>query len=135
MGELQLTGSLTAGPTLSSSNFPSSTYAAPLAFIATTKPSNVATGAIRRLLTDPATYVALTGVGATDTVTAADFLYLQSDAPVHLEITCGDGAGGTTVTERVVQGLLIVEFASTYELKGLRAKGAGSVQYLVSGQR
>lgn len=135
MGELRLDGSLVAGPTLSASSFPSSTYAAPLAFISTVKPSNVASGALRRLLTDPSSFVALSGVGAGDAVAAADFLYLQSDGPVHLEFTCNDGTGGTDVREIVVQGLAILEFASTFELVGLRAKGATQLQYLVSGQR
>lgn len=135
MGQLQLTGALTAGPASSFDGFPSMTASSPLQFMSTTKPSNVCSGSILRQVASPGSFVALTGVGAADTVTKADFLMLQTNSPLTIRKTIGDGAGGTTTVTETIHGLVVQEFASGYELQMLEAKGTSACQYLVSGQR
>lgn len=134
MGTIRIDGSIIVGPPSAVDGFPSMSASAPLALLSQQKQSNVSSGAIQRQLASPSSFATLSGVGAGDTVTKADFLYLQTQSPIRLELTVGDGVGGTEVVEISVVDVQIMNFASLYELQGLRAKGAGAIQYLVSGQ-
>lgn len=84
-----------------------------------------------RSVNSPGSFVTLEGVPTT--VTHGEFLWLQSNAAVVLEITTDDGSGGSTVQTVDVQGLVLLEFPPAKYLKLLRAKGVASIAYLVTG--
>jgi hypothetical protein len=80
------------------------------------------------------TYVTLSGLGATDDVTTADFLYLKTDAPMQVQLTLQNLGGSGTITSVVpVYGMMVLEFPPSGYLTGLSVAGAGDVEYMVSG--
>jgi len=98
----------------------------------------VHTGLAKRLVATPAPgWVALSGVGATDTVTRGQFLFFKASAPVLVRLTLDDGSGGDVVLDPLpidTLAPLILCFQSAKFLKLLEVQGSGTVHYLVSGQ-
>lgn len=84
-----------------------------------------------RSVNSPGSFVTLEGVPTT--VTHGEFLWLQSNAAVVLEITTDDGSGGSNTEPIDVQGLVLLEFPPAKFLKLLRVKGVASIAYLVTG--
>lgn len=84
-----------------------------------------------RSVNSPGSFVTLEGVPTT--VTHGEFLWLQSNAAIVLELTNDDGIGGSTVQTADVQGLVLLEFPPAKFLKLLRVKGVASIAYLVTG--
>lgn len=97
------------------------------------KQALVQTGAQVRLVTSPAAYVPLDGVGTGETVTQGTLLYLRTQLgnPMMLRLTFADAPD--LVSEVPVKGLLVVEMDEVHYLKLLEAKGSGTVEYYVSG--
>lgn len=91
---------------------------------------HVPTGAPRSV-NSPGSFTTLEGVPTT--VTRGEFLWLQSNAAVVLELTNDDGSGGSTVQTADVHGLVLMEFPPAKFLKLLRVKGVASIAYLVTG--
>ena len=82
-------------------------------------------------------FAALSGVGTGQTVTKADTLYLRSNGPLLLQLTCLDGTGTNTPDTPIVvpcAGLFLAEFSSGRELVAIEAKGSAQIEYLASGQ-
>lgn len=135
MGQIDLSGSLTAGPPSAGSGFPSASEVIGLQLLSSPKSSGVATGALVRTIAvaDP-TWLALSGVGATDTVTKCDTLVVRCTSSLLFRLTTDDGAGGDVVSIVPIQGLLLLEFPADKFLKLLEVQGTGQLQYFVSGQ-
>jgi hypothetical protein len=82
------------------------------------------------------TYVALSGVGATDNVTTADTLYLKSDAPLQVQLTVQNtfsGGGGTSTIVVPLYGTIILEFPAGGYCTAIAVAGNGDLEYVVSG--
>jgi hypothetical protein len=138
MGQLTIGGSLAAGPPQGVSNgFPGGRITIPLAFAQSSEglAFNVATGILSRNVNSPGSFVALQGVGPTDTVTKGAFLYFKSATDIDLRITLDDGSGGDTViTPMTINGgPFIWPFSASKFLKLLEVKGSGLVEYFVCG--
>lgn len=136
MGQVSLSGVLTAGPTgTGDAVFPAATFTTPLGLLnGTAKQFGVATGILTRNLNSTGAFVTLDGVGAAATVTQGSFLYFKADGAIDLRITTDDGAGGQDVVVVPVHGLAILEFSTTKPLELLEAQGAARLEYLVAGQ-
>lgn len=133
MSALNLTGALTAGPSSGGETFPGTSMQVPLAFAEGSKTLGAATGILTKTISSPAAYVALTGVGALNTVTQGSFLYFKGRGTFLLRLTTDDGVGGTVVSVVPVQGMLMVEFPTTRPLELLEVQGSGLIEYFVSG--
>lgn len=105
----------------------------PLRFRENTKGFSVATGVLTRKLNSVGSFVALQGVGATDTVTKGTFLYFKSDALIELRLTTDDGVGGSVVAIIPPSGFVMLELDATKFLKLLEARGVASLEYFVCG--
>jgi hypothetical protein len=80
------------------------------------------------------TYVALSGVGATDNVTTADTVYIRTDGPVQVQLTIQNLGGSGTITSVVpVYGTFLWEAPSGGYCTGIAIAGAADVEYVVSG--
>jgi len=99
------------------------------------KPSAVRAIGNKRNASALGTYVALSGVGSTDNVQTADFLYVVTDAPMVLRLTMQDLVAGTGTTQQLVQveGPQVFNFPVRGYLVGIEASGAGNIAYLASG--
>ena len=134
MGQITLSGALLGGPPAGGESFPSSTFSAPLALRSNPKGYNAATGVLQRQVTTAVgVYSALSGVGATDTVTKGNTLYLRSNASLLVRLTTDDGIGGSVVAVLPVSGLCILEFDDSKYLKLIEVSGSALIEYLVSG--
>lgn len=134
MGQLRISGSLDAGPpSATSESFPAASFSVPLRFRENTKAFSVASGVLQRRLSSAVSFVPLQGVGPTDSVTKATWLYLKSDADFVLRLTADDGSGGSVVTSLNVGGLVMLEFNALKFLKLLEAQGVANLEYFVSG--
>jgi len=133
MGQINLSGSITAGPTSGNGGvFPGASMVVPLGFAQNPKGYQRATGILERSLA-LGVYTDLGEPG--NTVTQATFLYLRSDAVIDLRLTTDDGVGGNVISVVPVHGLAMFEFPSTKYLKTLEALGTGKVEYFLSGQQ
>lgn len=135
MGQLVISGTLTIGPSACGTGvFPTSTDTVTLDTTPSPKTSIVASGTISRYVTSPSSYVTLSGVGATDTVTKGDTLFFRCDAAVKLRFVQADPAGGSDITSVInVQGMLLQEFPLTGYLKTLEVMGTARLEYAFSG--
>ncbi len=133
MGQLNLSGALTAGPQGGGDVFPASQYIVPVAFREGSKQYTPGTGVLTQVLNSPSAFVRLEGVGPAAPVTQGSFLYLKTDSPIDVRITHDDGSGGQTVVIIPVHGLLMYELPTTKPLELLEAQGASKVEYLVVG--
>lgn len=132
-----LDGSLTVSPPSSSDggDFPSMTIAESLSTLPNPKLSNCATGIVSRTINSPSAFVALSGVGATDTVTKGDTLLMKTKAQFTVRMTFLDPAGGADIVSVVpLYGTMFAEFQPLGTLKLLEVKGSGALAYLISGQ-
>ena len=137
MGQLNISGALTSGPTSVSSEgaFPSAVFTVPLGWRGgSNKSAAVATGVLTQNLNSPSAFVKLAGVGPTAPVTQGDTLYFKSTSAIELRITTDDGAGGQEIYTLKPFGLFILEFSADKLLELLEAQGTGILEYFVSGQ-
>lgn len=82
----------------------------------------------------PSVFVALDGVGAGQSVTKANTLYLRTTAQMKVRFTLADPSGGPDIVSILpLQGLHISEYPSLGYLKLMEAMGVGGVEYFVSG--
>ncbi len=139
MGQLVIDGTITIGPTSGGSGgFPVSTSSATVASTPAPKSSSVDTGFTVRNIATPNAYIALTGVGAADSVTQCDTFTIRSQSALRVRITFSD-TPSDLVSELVVMGTLLIEAppqsntpAPNY-IKLIEVKGAGIIEYLASG--
>jgi hypothetical protein len=76
----------------------------------------------------------ISGLGATDDVTTADTIYLESDAIMQVQITQQNPAGGSPIVAVLnLYGSMWVEFPATGYATGLAAQGVGNLEVLISG--
>lgn len=131
---LTLSGALTIAPSNSTdpSSFPSGSTQIGLGFAGDTKQANVDTGPMRPNLNSPGSFVALAGVGAGGPVTNGTTLKLKCIFPFSIELTTFNGAGNV-VAVIPLQGELLLEFDPSHYLVGLRAQGAGMLEYYAAG--
>ena len=133
-GQTDLSGTITSGPpTVIDSTFPSMQATVQLKLTPSPKGWVVCTGVLGRTLASPGAYVTLGGIGATDDVTHADFLYFRCQGTIRLRITSVDGLG-TLLSEEDVSGLKVIEKPSAACITLVEAKGAGTIEYLAAGQ-
>jgi hypothetical protein len=142
--QILLSGTLTITPTsvvgvMSSSSsaggLPAGTDQIPLVTNPNPKPSAVRCNGNKRNSSALGTYVSLSGIGPTDNVTTADFLYVNTDAPMTLQLTLQNlVAGSGTITSVVsVYGPQVFQFPPGGYLTAVGASGNGNVEYLGSG--
>ena len=79
-------------------------------------------------LASPSAFAVLPGLGASDVVTKAKFLYLRSSSEVKLRLT--QTSGVQTVD---VSGLCILQFPALKELVLLEAQGTANLEYIIVG--
>lgn len=136
--QLLITGSLIAGPPEGvSTGFDTMRVNEPLLFTPDGVEGvgfGVGTGILKRNVASPAAFVALQGVGATDTVTRGKVLYLKTNAPMLIRISNDDGAGGTTTATIPIEGgPMLLRFQAAKFLKLLEVQGSGQLAYLIVG--
>lgn len=136
MAALTLEGTLTIGPPCAVECCGGVDGAETTLPICVKKPAAVSAGPISRSVASPNAFIPLSGVGATDAVTQGDMLYVMTDSPMVLRLTCDDGAGGTSVqTVDDVHGLFLRQFSASKPLELLEVKGSGRITYAVAGTR
>ncbi len=74
----------------------------------------------------------LSGVGASDTVTQGNFLYVRTKNPMLLRLTVNT-SGPVVIADIPVRGIFMLEFDETHPLVLLEIKGAGTVEWYISG--
>lgn len=92
-------------------------------------------GSITRTIASPASFLTLSGIGATDAVTQGSFLYVFTDSAMTLRITCDDGAGSTALELIPIQGLFVRQFDPSKPLELLEVRGSGRITYAACGPR
>jgi hypothetical protein len=135
MGQIELSGSITFGPSTGGSGaFPSSVDTIQLETTPSPKQYGVASGTLARLVNTGLSYVTLSGIGTTDCVTQCTTLYFRCDAPVKLRMTFLDPDGGADIVSIVpFQGCQLFEFPTNGYLKLLEIKGSARIEYCASG--
>ena len=131
MGTLTLSGNLVSGPKSGSdaASLPRSVTTIPLLTLAATLGWTVESGTSTRVVASPSSFVVLSGVGATDTVTKAKFLLLFTSAPIDVKFTLED-ASTPVIT---INGVSIIQFSDSKRLTGLSVQGAGTVEWYLCG--
>jgi hypothetical protein len=136
-GTLTLTPQSVVGVTSSVSalgSVPGGTDQVPLALSPNPKPSAKRANGNKFSSSTYGTYVAVTGIGASDNVTTCDTLLVVSDAPIALQLTLQNLGGSGTITSIVpIQGMQLFQFPPGGYLVGLAAAGSGNLEYLASG--
>lgn len=132
---MKLEGSLIGGPpSVCEGSFPSSQFLVQLGFAnGCAKQWEAATGVLTRNLQSPSALVALSGVGAGDTVTAGRVLYFKTNAEMLLEVTFHPSSGPDYVSLIPVRGPVVLETPDNSYIVGLRCQGTGPLEYLVAG--
>ena len=134
-GVIDLSGTIFAGPpNVTDTTFPNMRDTVDLHTTPTQRQYAVCTGALSRTIASTGAYVTLGGIGPTDTVTKADFLYLRCNGTLRIRMTQVDGLG-TLVSEQDVGGLLVLEKPSAGCITLLEVKGSATVEYLAAGQQ
>ncbi len=136
MARLVLEGSLTIGPPCATECGCGVDGAETTLPVCVKAEATAVVGAITRAISSPGAFLTLSGIGSTDAVSVGAFLYVVTDSPMILRLTCDDGASGTT-TQVIddVQGLFVRQFSVTKALKTLEVKGSGRITYAASGPR
>ena len=137
MGQVAVNGTLVAGTSVCGCDcgFPSETVTAAFATTPNPKGYQVASGCLtRHLATALNVFVGLSGIGATDTVTAADFLWVRTDSPMQIRVSQKTDPSTTVVTVHQVTGLFVWEPPTSQPIVLLEASGSGTIEYFVSGQ-
>lgn len=136
MARLTLEGSLTIGPPCATECACGVDGAETTVPVCVKAEATAVVGAVTRTISSPGAFLALSGIGADDAVSMGTFLYVITDSPMILRLTCSDGASGTTTQVLDdVQGLFIRQFSVTKALQGLEVKGSGRITYAASGPR
>lgn len=136
MGQLSLTGTLSAGPgaVAGGGQFPSSTASAQLGLRVEPSSYSAATGVLQFSLDSSGSFVQLGGIDETiGPVKKCTFLYLRAPSAIELRITRDDGLGGDLVTTDDHQGLLVKEWPDDNFVKLVEAKGVSLLEYFASG--
>lgn len=127
-------GNLQAGPPKATTgSFPAGMTNIAFDLKPTAKPAPVSCHDIRNL--SASSYTSLRGIGSTDTVQQANFLFIQTDSPISFRVTYDDGSGGDVVDVIAVDGLFVQEAPIDKFIKLLEAQGTGVVEYFASGTR
>lgn len=136
MGRISLTGEVSVQPdVVSDTTFPGAVKSAQLSSTPTVKSSTVDSGIAKRLINSPNAFLALSGVGTNDDVTRGDTLYIKSNSPIQVRLTFAQISGGDLVSTVPLFGTCILEIPSDQYLKTIEAKGAGTIEYLISGSQ
>jgi hypothetical protein len=132
MAQVSLDGTVTIGPQSSSGGgVPAAINSVAFSTTPSPKPAQVYIETTRNVQS-PSAYVELTGIGTTDTITRANFLYFKAASPVMLRLTMVD-TPSDIVAEEWVSGVIVHEFPDDHALKLLEVKGSGTVEYMASG--
>jgi len=138
-GVVILDGTLEAGPpAVTSGVFPRGATSLPVQLRSgsTGKSAPLQTGDMVTELASSGAFVALDGIGTGKSVPKANFLLAQTAVPMQLRLTMKDpGGGADLVSVLPINGPLLVEFDDAGYLKGLEAKGSGTVNWYASGSQ
>jgi len=138
MGITNLDGTLVSGPpSATDNNFPSGTESITIHTATYPKSWSKCTGAQQRSVSvtiGGATWVTLSGIGATDTVTKADFFYMRCDSMLLVEVTQATPSGTPLVATRYLQGPMMLQSPSGYEITLVRVQGSATLEYHAEGQ-
>ena len=136
MGRVALTGEVSVQPdVISDTTFPGAVKSTQLSTTPTQKPSAVDSGIAKRMINTPNAFLALSGVGPTDDVTRGDTLYIKTNSPIQVRLTFAQVSGGDLISTLPLYGTCILEIPSDQYLKTIEAKGAGTIEYLISGSQ
>jgi hypothetical protein len=139
MSNLTCSGTVLEGPAQQSDpQFPSGVTTIPFTLNQGTnpKPVNVSTGAKVRNLNSPAAFVALSGVGASDDVTQASFVYLRvAQGSFQFRVTFHNPLGASIVSIVPSAGICVLEpdAVGGYYVTLIEAMGSGLVEYYAAG--
>lgn len=128
MSNLQLSGSITAGPA-GGSGFPGGIASFSLATTPDPKGFSVCAHG-QKLLSSPSSFQTVPGLGTGQDVVNGDFLYLKSNAPITVRLT----QAGMSVQLVGLNGTMILEFPATAYLNLVEVEGSASIEYFISGQ-
>jgi hypothetical protein len=135
-GTLSVTPPSVVGTPTSSFPFgfiPKGTSQIPLATTPSPKQSVKMSGG-NKSVASPGAFQTISGLGATDDVTTADTVYIESDAIMQIQITQQNPAGGSPIVSVVnLYGTMWIEFPATGYATGLAAQGTGNLEVLISG--
>ncbi len=134
MGIAELSGNLRAGPSQGGETFPSSSADVPLQLLSKQKAFNAATSVlVRQLNAASPAFVALDGLGPTETVTKGTLLYVRTQSPIVLRLTTSNPPGADVVAVVPVLGTVIMEFPDVRCLVLLEAQGTAMIEHFVCG--
>lgn len=138
MGQLVLSGSLTAGPAIvTDTTFPGAVSTVSLTSTPEPKPSQVCSGVKARNVNSPNAFIALSGVGPTDDVTQGDTLYFRCRSPMQIRVTFANPLVPMSplVSVLPVNGTVLLEVPQNQYITLVEVQGVGQVEYLASGQQ
>jgi hypothetical protein len=135
VAKLQLEGTLTIGPPCAVECCSGVDAAEATLPVCVKLDAAAVVGTITRTVASPASFITLSGIGASDAVTQGSFLYVVTDSEMTLRITCDDGAGGTALELIPVHGLFARQFPATKPLELLEVRGSGRITYAACGPR
>ena len=141
---IQISGQLTQSPPgvtgttigagLGQGGVPQSVSQEPLALSPPVKQSAVCTGLRHKSLNSSGSFQTLTGLGTSDDVTTADTIYLKSDAPIQVQVTQQNPAGGSPIVSVLnIIGTYLQEFPAGGYATGITAQGIANLSVLFSG--
>jgi len=96
------------------------------------KKSALASSGSVRTISSPSSYVSLDGVGTGESVTQGNFIYLRTSVPMLLRLTTYSSGGDVTAI-LPIDGIFAMEFDRTRYLKLVELQGAGTVEWLITG--
>jgi hypothetical protein len=132
MAQVNLDGALTVGPLSSGgTTLPTLVNTVPFSTSPSPKPVQVYVGK-EAIVQSAGAYVQLSGVGTSDTVTHANFLYLKTSAAFKLRLTIVD-TPSNLVSESYCYGLVIQEFPEEHALIKIEAMGSGALELVAAG--
>ena len=137
MGQVDLSGSLTAGPSVASDGgFPATSSTTQLALV--TRPKSCASSSACQgfTLASPSAYLAIGAISPSLPLTKGDTFYLKSDAAISVRLTLDDGTNTSTSYQVVLplQGTLLYEPPTAQPLLGVEVKGSATIEWFASGQ-
>lgn len=135
--QVSLQAQLTSGPSDSSTSgqFPSGTDVIPFSLAQDPKSYSVRTGTQQASVQSPLAYVALSGIGAGQSVTQAQLLYLRTNTAMNVRVTRTDPTNPVATITFVArpQGLLFVEASVDSPITLVEVEGAGTVEFAAFG--
>lgn len=136
---LTCNGTIVEGPaTQTDPLFPSGLTTIPFTLSQGSNPKavNVSTGAKVRSVNSPSGFVTLSGVGSSDDVTQAGFVYMRvSQGGFQFRVTYHNPLGSPIVSVIPSAGIMILEpdVPNGYYVTLLEAQGTGTIEYYASG--